>query len=297
MVEDNNWKVSDNLPPCRLFPIFARSTQRAVIFRRGPTKWFQLLLWHTDTDEIEYGQWFKGRIYIRRSDLSPDGQLLIYFARKKTARTIADKEYTYAWTAISKPPYFTALALWPKGDCWHGGGLFDDDETVFLNHKPDKAQPHPDHMPIGLKIRPNPDAHGEDDPIFGMRLDRDGWKLQQKAKISFVSWELGYVTKAPEIRLQTHPNKSYSIQLTRRTDKYSYREIFKVTNQDGDSVVETVNANWVDWDQNGRLVLLKDGKLFLGTENNYGGFSIDEFVNFNLQKPESKVSPEWARQW
>src|SRR5689334_17597784 len=111
-------------PPCRLFMILARRAPRAVIFRRGPSDWFQLILWHTDADEIEYGQWFHGRIYVRRSDLSPDGSLLIYFARKITGRTLADRAYTYAWTAISRPPYYTALALWPKGDCWHGGGLF-----------------------------------------------------------------------------------------------------------------------------------------------------------------------------
>ena len=28
------------------------------------------------------------------------------------------------WTAISRPPWFTALAVWPKGDSWGGGGLF-----------------------------------------------------------------------------------------------------------------------------------------------------------------------------
>jgi hypothetical protein len=38
------------LPPCRLFILFARSAPRAVIFRRGPTEWFQLILWHTDGD-------------------------------------------------------------------------------------------------------------------------------------------------------------------------------------------------------------------------------------------------------
>ena len=57
------------------------------------------------------GQWFKGRIYEKRCDLSPDGTKLIYFAQKINTRTLNDPKYSYAWTAISRPPYLTALAL------------------------------------------------------------------------------------------------------------------------------------------------------------------------------------------
>jgi hypothetical protein len=127
----------------------------------------QLIKWDTNTDTFEPGQWFNGRIYERRSDLSPDGSLLIYFAQKITARSIEEREYTYAWTAISRPPFLTALALWPKGDCWHGGGLFEDGKTVLLNHKPQVAKPHEKHKPRGLRVIPNPNAHGEDAATAG----------------------------------------------------------------------------------------------------------------------------------
>src|SRR5689334_20080773 len=127
-------------PRCRLFAIFARRAPRAVIFRRGPTDWVRLILWHTDIDQLEYGQWFKGRIYERLCDLTPDGNLLVYFVRKISGRTIRDKDYTYAWTAISHPPYLTALALWPKGDCWAGGGRFGDDASRVLSHSPSQDE-------------------------------------------------------------------------------------------------------------------------------------------------------------
>src|SRR5580704_3852137 len=133
----------------RLHMILARKAHTAVIFRRGPSKWVQLIKWDTDTDSFELGQWFHGRIYERRCDLSPDGSLLVYFAQKISARTMKDEEYTYSWTAISKPPYLTALALWPKGDCWHGGGLFEGPHDLFLNHRPEAAVPPPKHLPKG----------------------------------------------------------------------------------------------------------------------------------------------------
>src|SRR5205814_6077285 len=91
--------------PARLFIILARNAPIGVVFRRGPSRWVQLIKWRTDDDTFEQGQWFHGRVYERRSDLSPDGSLLIYFANNITKRTQEDKEYTYDWTAISKPPY------------------------------------------------------------------------------------------------------------------------------------------------------------------------------------------------
>jgi len=281
---------------CRLFIIFARESPRAILFRRGPTKWTRLILWNTDTDEFTYGQWFNGRIYERRCDLSPDGNLLIYFVHKINGRTLKDTEYTYAWTAVSKPPYLTALALWPKGDCWHGGGLFDDNTTVFLNHKPAVAVPHPKHLPQKLTVHPNPNAGGEDEPIYAMRLDRYGWKVEQEWKLSYEGIPRFYVTQVPEIRSRAHPTMNYRILLTRRMDVLDYKETFSVVDDQDQYMADTMRAEWVDWDKLGRLVILKDGKIFVGVQNGKE-FEIKEIANFNAQVPESIVAPEWATKW
>ncbi len=74
--------------PARLFIIVARKSHAAVIFRRGPAKWVQLIKWNTKTDTFEAGQWFHGRIYERRCDLSPDG-LPSPFGQKPIAGTAA----------------------------------------------------------------------------------------------------------------------------------------------------------------------------------------------------------------
>ncbi|MBV9495383.1 MAG: hypothetical protein JOZ54_14135 [Acidobacteria bacterium] len=49
----------------RLFGLIARDGPRAVIFRRGPSKRVHLVSWNTDTDAIEPGQTFHGRVYER----------------------------------------------------------------------------------------------------------------------------------------------------------------------------------------------------------------------------------------
>ena len=68
--------------PCRLFVLLARDAPLGLVLRRGPSDWFRLSLWHTDTDRFEHGQWMAGRVYERRSDLAPDGSLFVYFVRK-----------------------------------------------------------------------------------------------------------------------------------------------------------------------------------------------------------------------
>ncbi len=128
----------------RLDVILARASRLALVFRRGPSNWCQLVLWHTDTDQFENGQWFHGRMHSQRSDVSPDGSLLLYFAANYDER----EENGYdmpAWTAISRPPYVTALAMWRKRDTWNGGGVFEGRNAVWLNHALEDSAHHPAH--------------------------------------------------------------------------------------------------------------------------------------------------------
>src|SRR5687767_8832105 len=102
--------------PCRLFVILAREVPVGVVLRRGPSAWARLSVWRTDADTFEHGQWFRARVYERRCDLSPDGALFAYFARKSGLPTPEAPDRQDSWLAVSRPPWFTALALW-----WVGG--------------------------------------------------------------------------------------------------------------------------------------------------------------------------------
>jgi len=208
--------------PCRLYAVLARDAPLAVILRRGPSKWVQVILWNTDDDTFTYGQWFHGRIYERRCDVSPDGAFFVYFASKITGHTLRDPEYTHAWTAISKPPYLTALALWPKGDSWDGGGLFRGRRTLMLNHDPAHRIPHPAHRPHKLTIRPagSVEDHwprGEDYPIHYERLERDGWHLESsgiwpRPSVLKDRWD----AERPTIWQKSHPSGHYQLTWTLR---------------------------------------------------------------------------------
>src|SRR5947209_589019 len=109
-----------DLHPARVHILLARDARLGVVIRRGPSKQVCTLLWDRTCDRFRVGQWLKGRIYERRSDLSPDGKHLLYFALNGKWQS----ESRGSWTAISRAPYLKAAAFFPAGDTWGGGGLF-----------------------------------------------------------------------------------------------------------------------------------------------------------------------------
>jgi len=135
-------------PPPRLSVIFAAEAHEAVVFARGPSKWFHVIRWNTRHDKFEPGAWIRGRIYPERSDLSPDGRLLLYFVLQGRP---PGSTYTSTWTGISRTPWLTALALWPEGSTWGGGGHFAGPRHVVLTTCGSGAA-HPDHLPTGLQV-------------------------------------------------------------------------------------------------------------------------------------------------
>ena len=134
-------------PPCRLFVLQARDAPVAVILRRGPSAWYHVILWDTETDLFTHGAWFNGRIYEDRCDLSPDGALFLYFALKGSHWQTS---YKGTWTALSRPPWLNALTLWPWGSTWGGGGRFVDNRTIMLRGRGFHA--HSEHPLVGLQV-------------------------------------------------------------------------------------------------------------------------------------------------
>lgn len=108
------------MTPPRLYAMIASRAPLAVVFRRGPTDWWQVSRWNLDSGELEPGAWFHGTLYPRRSDLSPDGQLLYYFALKGAPGDFLGGVYS----AISKAPWLSALAAWAEVGTWSRGYHF-----------------------------------------------------------------------------------------------------------------------------------------------------------------------------
>lgn len=143
----------------RLYVIPARESDTAVILRRGPSMWYHVMLWDTRRDRIVNGAWLKGRIFEEKCDLSPDGNLFIYFVRKDRVK---DSAFTHAYTAVSRPPWLTALIVWPEGTTYGGGAEFTAPRTVW---GVSMRGTHPEFPLKGLELaesplapRPKPDS-------------------------------------------------------------------------------------------------------------------------------------------
>ena len=134
--------MDDVRSPCRLFVYLAREAPVGVVLRRGPSDWVRLSLWHTDEDRFEHGQWMRARVFERRSDLSSDGSLFVAFVRGSAG---PNRGNTDTWVALSRPPFFTALALWFVGGTYYTGGYFPERKRLWLGW--DSPQPDQGRLP------------------------------------------------------------------------------------------------------------------------------------------------------
>ena len=254
-------------PDTRLYVLQARKAPRAVIFRRGPSKQVRLVLWDTARDRFLPGQWLKGRVYERRSDLSPDGRYLAYFAAKHKP------DGPPTWTAVSRPPYFTAIALWPKTDAWGGGALFKDDKTLLLNHHEGNMKVQTDgwrNPPIRVRPLGDSPGAGEDDPIWSMRLERDGWKLVQEGETHEDDRETADIWiryDPPEVWRRAAPKRQHRLELEMRLCGIRERGgawyviEYSIVGA-GDERVDLGRADWADWCRtSGDLLFARDGKI------------------------------------
>lgn len=279
----------------RLYVLLARKSSLGVIFRRGPSKQVLALLWDTATDLVRPGQWLKGRVYERRCDLSPSGEKLIYFAANH-------RPPFGTWTAVSRPPYWTALTLWPKGDAWGGGGLFKNERSIQLNHGAGEMTPAPDmRLPRKITVEPlgaNP-GWGEDDPILSMRMIRDGWVLRDAGAAQHHSFGAKISWTYPKNQVWSKTRGGWSIELrllgVHERDGPWYVIEHRLLNGDGRVVVDFGRSDWADWSRGGDVLLARDGRLYRLDPREAG--NLREIADLRAPRFQNVEAPASAKQW
>ena len=236
--------------PPRLHVLLARNANYAVILRRGPSKTTCAIGWDRRKDTFTVGQWVRARIYERRSDLSPDGKHLIYFAMngRWTSKTGG------SWTAVSRAPYLKAITLLGKGDCWHGGGLFRNDRRYWLNdghgHKPLLQSPR---VTRDADWSPKNDYGGECLHVYFNRLQRDGWAAADTTQPDCADWSFTKPINNGWV-LWKHCGHG-----TRRGQGV-YHDRHALVRAESDEVLNFPEWEWADLDR-GRLVWSEGGRL------------------------------------
>jgi hypothetical protein len=242
----------------RLHVLLARDAPLGVVIRRGPSKVVATILWNRATDEFELGQWLKGRIYERRSDLSPDGKHLIYFAMNGKWK----EEAGGSWTAISRAPYLKAIALFPKGDCWHGGGLWTGDTRYWINDgyghtvlRDTKA------VRRDLKWQPPASYGGECPGVYYLRLAREGWAL--KETIHWGKWNNMLVTFEKPCPKGWILRKLAHAEVGAPPGKGCYWDEHELVHPSSGAAIRMPGWEWAELDGE-RLVWAEQGRLEAG---------------------------------
>lgn len=268
----------------RIYCIPATGAPVVAVFRRGPTRWSHVGRWDLAQRRYEPGGWLKGRIFPRRSDLSPDGRLLCYFAHKPGASW----EHGEAYAAISRLPWLAALhavgtcGTWTRGYYFAEDGGCDDPEAAELP------------TPYGLRSIPalqfaNERRRGwEETPDCPRRDPDDLWDQRRNARmqkrqpggkrllrVESLGWsggEFGVDQAVDGLRV------GYSLE------------------SDGD--LETLDQlQWADWDREGRLlVATRHGKLEIRDLDSGRPEALFE-ADLSRLEPNPTPAPASAHRW
>jgi len=271
---------------CWMFVYLARQAHVGVILRRGPTEWWRVTLWDTRSDSFESGQWFRGRLYPEKCDLSPDGKLFVYFGGKFNRRSEAGG-YKDTWTAVSRPPYLTALALWPIGGTWGGSGIFLDNNAVLLGSSdPDWPKHHPNHPPGPLQVLTHGDLSKDDARHNAVPGWLSGWNKAEKYQDSMgrdlVGKRSGDLVLARYAPLHLSPSRQPTL--------------YSIYTADGRAAA-LFEAHWADWDQQGRLVATAGGRVLAGELTQENKLRWGQLASMHNDRPAPIVAPAWARSW
>lgn len=314
-----------NEPGVRIEGIVATDANIAVIFRRGPAKVWQQLIWDLNTDEVIPGQWIKANLYPERMDVSPDGKHLVVRAtdysngnRNRHRHDLPNQSLVHGWTAISRPPYFTAIALWFCGDAWNGGGIWESNDVLSVNGGPgdwyEATRP-----PAQVKIRSLRFPDSESDNLYSRRLRQRGWTDWTKKSVIWTNPE--WVEHAATLRKLIAPSfdvanavevfdanrKTWTTDVVMTMDKtFQGGYLRRVWDSDGETWLLFDKAGnehrrfksigqWIDLDARGRVIFGCKGCLWA-----WSGFPKGEptlIADLNGNVFEQVPPPAWAKAW
>ena len=269
--------------PPRIYCIPATKAPIVAVFRRGPTDWSSVGRWDLEKGRYEHGAWVGGRIFPRRSDLSPDGRFLCYFAHKPSARW----EHGEAYVAISKLPWLTALHAFRTCGTWTRGYCFTEDTDV--------DEPEQPALPIPYRLRSIPIVQfanerrrgWEEAPDSPQRAARDMWDEHRNARLQ---------------KRQPGGDRLLCVESVGRAGgewtKQAVDGLRVVYSLQRSSDVRLLDGlQWADWNRDGRLlVATRNGRLQAWkVDRDDTEVTFDE--DLSLLEPNPLAAPSWAQQW
>ena len=271
------------MPP-RIYCIPATHAPVVAVFRRGPTNWSHVGRWDLAKKRYEPGAWLRGRIFPRRSDLSPDGHFLCYFAHKPSATW----EHGEAYVALSKLPWLSALYAFKTCGTWTRGYYFTQDQDS------DELEESVLPIPYGLRSIPVVQFANErrrdwletaDSP---RRAPGDAWDERRNARIQKPQPGGGRLLCVASLG---RAGGEFGVDQAVDGLRVNYWL------ETDDDVQPLNHVQWADWDQDGHLlVATRDGKLQVWNLDGEDSEPLFE-ENLSLLEPEPVPAPAWAQRW
>lgn len=181
----------DVMVPARIQGFLARQASVAVILRCGPARWTEMLRWNLETDEVTAGQWLKARVYGEDCDFSPDGERFVALCathvpnHRAAAEHGVPLEMTELWTAVSRPPYFTAVALTFEPGSFSGGGFWDSNKRLLTCSSPFSSR---EVRPAECTVVHKFDQEGHAS-VAELRRRHGGWSSTFSEETRTTRWE------------------------------------------------------------------------------------------------------------
>jgi len=240
----------------RIFCIPALKATIAAVIRRGPSAWFQLGKWDIERARYEPGGWLKASLYPQRCDLSPDGRWFCYVTLKGSARWKVGSAYV----AVSRLPWFTALAAWSTDGTWTRGVHFVEGTGIWQVSEPDEGSVAACRGTFGIAVSPATTFAVErrrgwvEAPGSPPKAHDDIWDLRRAGDLRMEKARPG---SAGAVRLRVHGEfAAFRSGPSGRAGQACYGLV-----EDG-RVTPLEDAQWADWYSDGRLlVATTDGKL------------------------------------
>ena len=275
--------MQTQVPP-RIYCIPAAEAPVVAVFRRGPSNWAHVGRWDLAAGRYEPGAWLGGRLFPRRSDLSPDGQYLCYFAHKPSATW----EHGEAYVAISKLPWLTALHSFPTCGTWTRGYCFAE------NCEPDSLQGAALPIPYGLRSIPAIQFANErrrgwiEAPDSPARDPKDIWDERRNARMR---------------KLQPHGTRVLCVESL----GWAGGEFGVEQAVDGLRVRYSLESNgdldllddlqWADWSREGHLLVATRAGQLQVRRFDSGRSDIMSEVDLSRLEPDPTSAPPWAQRW
>ena len=274
--------------PPRLFCITATAAPVVAVFRRGPSAWWHVGRWDTDALAWRGGAWFKGRLYPRRSDLSPDGRWLCYTALRPGEWSLAD-----SYIAMSRLPWLAALAAWSTDGTWTRGYHFTGSRRQWQLGAVEHGDAAACRKRYGVAATPALQfaverrrgwAETADSPP---RDPADPFDERRNA-------ELAKPQPGGAMTLEVRSVGVAGGEFGRGGAVDGLRAVYRLRGGgEGDRVLDGVG--WADWDRRGRLLLAtRDGHLQV-----WDRAAREQLVDHHLSdlRPDPQPAPAAARRW